>query len=206
MLIRPAVAACLLLSPLLASCGGEESEPSAEPTCAYTAEGAAAKKADLPDGEPTATGPQQLTITTSRGAIPVTLDADAASCTVNSFVSLAQQGYYDGTTCHRFINDFMIQCGDPSATGMGGPGYSFDDELSGKETYPLGTLAMANSGADTNGSQFFMMVADYPLDPAYTVFGKVDPAGLKVLAAINAGGNGPDGTAPAPAVDIASVK
>lgn len=208
MLIRPAVAASLLLVPALAACSNNEAAPAAQddPTCTYAEAGDAAKAVDLPEGEPTVKGAQQLTITTSRGAIPVTLDADAAPCTVNSFVSLAKQGYYNGTTCHRFINDFMIQCGDPSASGMGGPGYSFEDELSGEETYPLGTLAMANSGANTNGSQFFMMVADYPLDPAYTVFGKVDPAGLKVLEKINAGGNGPDGTAPAPAVDIRSVK
>ena len=209
MLIRPAVAACFLLVPTLAACtSNEEAAPAAEPdaTCSYAETGDAAKKADVPEGEPTVKGSQRLVITTSRGTIPVTLDADAAPCTVNSFVSLARQGYFDDTTCHRFINDFMIQCGDPSATGMRGPGYQFADELTGKETYPLGTIAMANAGPDTNGSQFFMMVADYPLDPNYTVFGKVDPAGLEVLAAINKGGNGPDGTAPSPAVDITSVK
>lgn len=200
----------LALATLSACSSSKDAEPSAQPdadaTCTYAASGDAAKRADLPEGEPTVKGKQHLVITTSRGAIPVTLDADAAPCTVNSFVSLARQGYYDDTTCHRFITDFMVQCGDPSATGRGGPGYSFADELSGKETYPLGTLAMANAGPNTNGSQFFMMVADYPLDPAYTVFGKVDPAGLEVLAKINKGGNGSDGVAPAPAVDISSVK
>lgn len=208
MLIRPAVVASLLLLPTLAACGGtDEPEPTADnATCQYVESGDAAKEATLPESEPTATGAQKLTISTSRGDIPVTLDADAAPCTVNSFIALADQGYFDGTQCHRFINDFMIQCGDPSASGMGGPGYSFADELEGDETYPVGTLAMANSGRDTNGSQFFMMVADYPLDPDYTVFGTVDDAGLKVLAAINKGGNGPDGVAPSPAVEITSVK
>ena len=200
----------LALLPLSACSSSEDTAPSAQPetdaTCTYDETGAAAKQTDLPEGEPTVKGAQHLVISTSRGAIPVTLDADGAPCTVNSFVSLAHQGYFDGTTCHRFINDFMIQCGDPSATGTGGPGYQFADELTGKETYPLGTIAMANAGPDTNGSQFFMMVADYPLDPAYTVFGKVDREGLAVLAKINEGGNGPDGTAPKPAVDITSVK
>lgn len=211
--IRTTLAAPLFLLAVtaLSACGSsDDGSPAAradsDPSCSYVATGNASKKADRPEGEPSVTGKQHLVISTSRGEIPVTLDANAAPCTVNSFVSLAHQGYFDGTTCHRFINDFMIQCGDPSATGSGGPGYQFDDELTGTETYPLGTLAMANAGANTNGSQFFMMVADYPLDPAYTVFGKVDPAGLAVLAKINEGGNGPDGVAPSPAVDISSVK
>lgn len=211
--IRTKLAAPLFLlavTALSACSSSEDAAPAAKPdtdaTCTYGETGSAAKQADLPEGEPSVKGPQHLVISTSRGDIPVTLDADAAPCTVNSFVSLARQGYFDGTTCHRFINDFMIQCGDPSATGSGGPGYQFADELTGKETYPLGTIAMANAGPDTNGSQFFMMVADYPLDPAYTVFGKVDSDGLAVLAKINEGGNGPDGTAPKPAVDITSVK
>ncbi|MDO7866806.1 peptidylprolyl isomerase [Nocardioides jiangxiensis] len=216
MLTRTALgAASLLLIPAaaLSACGASKdadgapaAQPTADSTCTYAKSGQAAKPATLPESEPTVKGAQHLTIHTSQGDIPVTLDADAAPCTVNSFVSLARQGYYDKTTCHRFINDFMVQCGDPSATGMGGPGYSFPDELTGKETYPLGTLAMANAGPDTNGSQFFMMVADYPLQAQYTVFGKVDPAGLKVLAKINKGGNGPDGVAPSPAVDISSIK
>lgn len=211
MLTRTKLAAPLFLLGLatLSACGsGDDStaKSDSDATCVYGKGGTAAKSAELPPGEPTVKGAQHLVISTSRGKIPVTLDADAAPCTVNSFVSLAKQGYFDGTTCHRFINDFMIQCGDPSATGSGGPGYSFADELTGKETYPLGTIAMANAGPNTNGSQFFMMVADYPLHPNYTVFGKVDPAGLPVLAEINKGGNGPDGVAPSPAVDISSVK
>jgi peptidyl-prolyl cis-trans isomerase B (cyclophilin B) len=214
MLTRTALAAAsLVLIPAaaLSACGSgnDTAGPAAQlsdATCSYPSSGEAAKPAKAPESEPTVKGAQHLTIHTSQGDIPVTLDADAAPCTVNSFLSLAHQGYYDKTTCHRFINDFMLQCGDPSATGMGGPGYEFSDELSGKEKYPLGTIAMANAGPDTNGSQFFMMVADYPLDPNYTVFGKVDPAGLKVLAKVNKGGNGPDGVAPSPAVDITSVK
>ncbi len=211
MLTRHALAGLFLLPITALTACGSAGEPAAAPTgdatCAYVKDAmGAARDAKLPEGEPTVTGEQHLTITTSQGAIPITLDADASPCTVNSFVSLAAQGYYDGTTCHRFINDFMLQCGDPSATGSGGPGYSFADELTGDETYDVGTIAMANAGPDTNGSQFFMMVADYPLPPNYTVFGKVDEAGLAVLAKVNKGGNAADGVAPAPAVDITSVK
>jgi peptidyl-prolyl cis-trans isomerase B (cyclophilin B) len=211
MLTRAALAAPLLLLPLAACGSSDDGRPAAQPdpeaTCSYTEDPmGAARDADLPEAEPSVTGPQKLVISTSRGDIPVTLDGDATPCTVNSFVSLAKQGYFDDTRCHRFINDFMIQCGDPSATGTGGPGYSFADELEGDETYPVGTVAMANAGPDTNGSQFFLMVADYPLDPAYTVFGKVDAPGLKVLKTINEGGNGPDGVAPAPEVVITAVK
>ena len=102
----------------------------------------------------------------------------------------------------------MLQCGDPTGTGSGGPGYSFDDELTGKETYPAGTLAMANAGPNTNGSQFFLVYADTPLPPSYTVFGKMDPAGRRVVARIAAAGTadgGPDG-APKQAVRITSVR
>lgn len=214
MLNRPALAATLLLIPtVLTACSSADGGPAAQPsdgdaTCSYpTDPTGSAKPVDVPESEPTATGKQKVTISTSQGDIPLTLDADAAPCTVNSFLSLASQGYFDGTTCHRFIADFVLQCGDPTATGTGGPGYSVSDELTGDEKYPFGTLAMANSGSpDTNGSQFFMMTGHNGLNPAYTVFGSVDEAGLKVLEKVNNGGNGPDGVAPSPAVDISSVK
>src|SRR5690606_21777336 len=111
-----------------------------------------------PPAEPTASGTVPATIRTSAGDLAVSLDADAAPCTVNSFLSLAQQGYFDETPCHRLTTSgiFVLQCGDPTGTGTGGPGYEFPDELTGSETYPAGTLAMANAGPDTNGSQFFV--------------------------------------------------
>ena len=90
----------------------------------------------------------------------------------------------------------MLQCGDPTATGMGGPGYSFDDELSGEETYPAGTLAMANAGPNTNGSQFFIVYDDTQLPPSYAVFGQLGEAGLEVVQGIaekGAQGGAPDG-------------
>ncbi|MGZ6751705.1 MAG: peptidylprolyl isomerase [Nocardioides sp.] len=183
------------------------------PACTYTSDGRpAAKKVDLPPDHATVSGQEKVTISTDAGDITATLDADTTPCTVNSFVSLAQQGYFDNTPCHRLTTPAsgisVLQCGDPTGTGSGGPGYQFDDELSGKETYPAGTLAMANAGPNTNGSQFFIVYGDTPLPPNYAVFGKVDAAGLKVVQAIAAKGTstgGPDGP-PKEKVTITSVK
>ena len=118
------------------------------------------------------------------------LDRAAAPCTVNSFAALVQQGFYNDTSCHRLVDRgiFVLQCGDPTGTGTGGPGYRYADELAGNETYPAGTVAMANAGPDTNGSQFFLVWADTQLSPNYTVFGKMDEASLAVVAAIAAKG------------------
>lgn len=119
-----------------------------------------------------------ITIKTNMGEIRfVTYDADAPN-TVNNFIALAQKGFYDGLIFHRVIDGFMIQGGDPDGTGAGGPGYTFNDELnpqtdSYKEGYKKGVVAMANAGPNTNGSQFFIMVADYALPNNYTIFGKV---------------------------------
>jgi len=200
------LALLLLAVPVLAACGGDDEGDSGDTAagqCTYVEEGSAAKEAKLPPAEPKAA--DTLTVATNRGDIKLTLTPDAAPCTVNSFVSLAEQGYFDGTKCHRLVPGFVLQCGDPSATGSGGPGYSFEDELTGDETYPAGTLAMANAGPDTNGSQFFIVLADAQLPPSYTVFGKVDAAGLAVARAIEKDGNGPDGVAPASDVVIESV-
>lgn len=119
-----------------------------------------------------------VTIETNKGTIVFeTYDSDAPK-TVDNFVTLAQDGFYDGIIFHRVIPGFMIQGGDPTGTGMGGPGYKFEDELdpntpSAKEGYKQGVVAMANSGPNTNGSQFFIMHQDYPLPHQYTIFGKV---------------------------------
>ena len=121
---------------------------------------------------------QIITIKTNMGEIRfATYDADAPK-TVNNFITLAQKGFYDGLIFHRVIDGFMIQGGDPTGTGRGGPGYAFEDELdpqtdSYKEGYKKGVVAMANAGPNTNGSQFFIMVADYALANNYTIFGKV---------------------------------
>lgn len=172
--------------------------------CSYPTSGSAAKKVAAPPKHAPASGTFHLTITLNAGAVPVTLDEKGAPCTVNSFKSLARQKYFDNTPCHRLVTAgiFVLQCGDPSGTGSGGPGYSFADELTsakslkpgptsgGIETviYPTGTLAMANAGADTNGSQFFIVYADSPLPPRYTVFGTVSSSGLNLVKTIAAVG------------------
>ena len=131
-----------------------------------------------------------VTITTNKGTIVFeTYDNDAPK-TVANFISLANKGFYNGLIFHRVIEGFMIQGGDPTGTGMGGPGYKFADELnpnapSYKAGYVKGVVAMANSGPNTNGSQFFIMQADNPLPHNYTIFGKVI-SGLDVVDAIAA--------------------
>ena len=112
------------------------------------------------------------TIDTSLGTMKADLFASEAPTTVNNFVFLARQGFYDGVTFHRVINNFMAQTGDPTGTGTGGPGYRFNDEPVTRK-YERGTLAMANAGPNTNGSQFFIVHKDYPLPPNYTIFGKL---------------------------------
>ena len=109
---------------------------------------------------------------TSAGEIDISLNAAATPITVNNFVFLAKKNFYDNVIFHRAIKGFMIQGGDPTGTGSGGPGYQFNDEQFTGE-YLRGTLAMANAGPNTNGSQFFIMHADYPLPPNYVIFGKV---------------------------------
>jgi len=122
------------------------------------------------------------TIDTSAGVMTAELFAAEAPKTVNNFVFLARDGYYDGVIFHRVIPGFMIQGGDPTGTGRGGPGYRFDDEPVTRR-YNRGILAMANAGPNTNGSQFFVMHADYGLPPNYTIFGRLT-GGENVLDAI----------------------
>jgi cyclophilin family peptidyl-prolyl cis-trans isomerase len=124
-------------------------------------------------------------IRTNQGDITVELLADRAPSTVNNFVFLAREGFYDGVIFHRVIERFMIQGGDPTGTGTGGPGYRFRDELDAAQQlgYRRGTLAMANAGPNTNGSQFFIVHADAQLPPAYSVFGRT-VEGLDVVDAI----------------------
>ena len=114
-------------------------------------------------------------IRTSCGPITVTLLADEAPTAANSFVFLAGEGFYDATPIHRIVPGFVVQMGDPTGTGTGGPGYRFGDELEAAQRlgYARGTLAMANAGPDTNGSQFFICLDDVSLPPSYTVFGAV---------------------------------
>ncbi|MEV3904232.1 peptidylprolyl isomerase [Mycobacterium sp. NPDC050551] len=194
--------------------------------CQYPATPAAASKrvtAPRTGRVPTEPATVDAGIETSRGNIGLTLENAKAPCTVNNFASLAQQGFFDGTTCHRLTTSpvlKVLQCGDPSGTGAGGPGYRFPNEyptnqyrlsdtaLKQAVTYPRGTVAMANSGVGTNGSQFFLMYADSQLPPTYTVFGTVDETGLATLDAIAAGGvaDGGDDGPPARAVTITQAR
>ncbi|HAX81517.1 MAG TPA: peptidylprolyl isomerase [Actinobacteria bacterium] len=125
------------------------------------------------------------TLHTSLGDITVEFLAAEAPQTVNNFLFLAGEGFYDGVVFHRVIPGFMIQGGDPTGTGRGGPGYKFRDELEGQGKYTRGTMAMANAGPNTNGSQFFMMHQDYGLPHQYSIFGKVT-SGLEIVDAIAA--------------------
>jgi len=226
----------LLAATALAGCGGDddnddtstandESSPAAVPSgtpqgsadpagvsCDYPVDEllTPAKEVDPPPSAPAFGGEIPATLVTSLGEVKITLDAANAPCTVNSFVSLATQGYFDASPCHRLTTldesgIAVLQCGDPSGTGSGGPGYTYADETTGDETYGPGVLAMANRGEDTNGSQFFIVYDDSPLDPAYTVFGTVDPASLTAVTDLAAQGTVPaEGgmTAPAEKVTI----
>lgn len=145
------------------------------------------------------------TLKTSAGDITVQLNAKATPNTVNNFVFLAREKFYDGTIFHRTIPGFMIQGGDPQGTGMGGPGYKFADEpFEGK--YERGTIAMANAGPNTNGSQFFIMHADYALPPNYVIFGKVT-SGLEAVDKIATAPTKPggEGSSPVTPVTVESV-
>ncbi|GAA2614966.1 hypothetical protein GCM10010411_57420 [Actinomadura fulvescens] len=143
-------------------------------------------------------GAAEVTLRTNFGDIKIRMDRRATPCTVHNFVSLARQRFYDRTRCWRLTNSArlgVLQCGDIYRAEEGGPGYKFDDELTGKETYPRGTVAMGNWGPDTNSSQFFMVHSHANIPPAYTVFGRVTK-GLRVLDRIVAGGIIPGPTNP----------
>lgn len=161
-------------------------------TCEYPESGEAAKPVDAPSGDAIpATGTVPVTLQSTVGDIPLVLDRALAPCAVNSFISLAEQDFYTDTSCHRLGTDGlqMLQCGDPTGTGSGGPGYTFADEVFDELQYGRGLLAMANSGPDTNGSQFFMVYGEAPLPPDYTVFGTITDEGLTVLDEIARGGH-----------------
>lgn len=173
-------------------------------TCDYPQSSPAVKQNTPPPVSDVSTdGTVAVDITTDQGPIQVVLDRTEAPCTVNSFTSLASQGYFDGTPCHRLTTSAglgVLQCGDPSGQGSGGPGYQFANEypttafapddpaLSMPVVYPRGTVAMANAGPDTNGSQFFLVYEDSVLPPQYTVFGTIPEDGLATLDDIAAAG------------------
>lgn len=192
--------------------------------CQYPAAQKASKKVDAPNSGKVPTDPATISVSmsTDQGNIGLLLNNAEAPCTVNSFASLAQKGFFDDTICHRLTTApelGVLQCGDPSGTGSGGPGYQFANEyptnqypekdpaLQNAVLYPRGTLAMANAGPGTNGSQFFLVYKDSKLPPNYTVFGTIDATGLATLDKIAEAGvadGGEDGK-PATEVKVKSV-
>ncbi|WP_116206563.1 peptidylprolyl isomerase [Amycolatopsis circi] len=173
-------------------------------TCSYPADPSgkppSGKKATVPDGKNvSSSGTVNITMKTTQGDIPMTLDRALAPCTVQAFESLAKQGFYTDTICHRLgVTDLqMLQCGDPDAKGdvttdgRGGPGFTVPDEVVDTSKYGRGVLAMANTGQpNSGGSQFFMVYGNAPLQPQYTIFGSISDEGLKVLDKIAKNGIG----------------
>jgi len=145
-------------------------------------------------------------VSTNKGDLTLVLDPAQAPVTVNNFVSLARSKYFDNTKCHRIIPSFVVQCGDPTATGTGGPGYKFADELPKAGQYKIGSLAMANSGVNTNGSQFFIVTGaqGVALPPSYSLFGQVTAGTDTTLKGLDAAGTAA-GT-PKEAITINSVR
>jgi len=187
--------------------------PVAEPAhhCTYTASGTAARKVSLPPATPDYKGSYQATITTNRGSIVIDLLNSKATCTVNSFISLVTQKFFNNTPCFRLTTSssvLVLQCGDPTGTGRGGPGYQFNDENLAGATYKAGTVAMANAGANTNGSEFFLVYQDTTLPPSYTPFGTI-VSGLNIIQKVAKGGtdnsNGAGDGHPKDKVDIESI-
>lgn len=180
-------------------------------TCSYPTSGTASRKVSKPPAKPDWRASYQATIHTNRGDVVIDLLNSKATCTVNSFVSLAGQKYFNKTGCHRITTVsplYVLQCGDPTGTGSGGPGYKFNDENLTGAKYTAGTLAMANAGADTNGSQFFLVYKNSTLSPNYTPFGKV-VKGLGIIQNVaKAGSDNANGTGdghPKEKVEIESV-
>ena len=212
------IGAALLISGVLG--GDDEDTEAAAPddasTCQYvpadTTVNPDLTDVGVPDGDVPTSGTQALTMTTNYGDIGLTLDQEAAPCAAGAISYLAEQGFFDGTDCHRLTDSpglQVLQCGDPSGTGRGGAAFDYPTAATGvTETYPRGTIAMANSGQGDDGSQFFLVYGDsLEGNPNYTVVGTIDEPGLGVLDAIAAKGiaeGGQDG-APVEPVTIESM-
>ena len=193
--------------------------------CQYPKARAASKGVQPPRTGKVPTQPAEVSVSmmTDQGPIGLMLNNAQSPCTVNSFISLAAKDYFKDTQCHRLTTSptlSVLQCGDPTGNGTGGPGYEFDNEYPTDQyasgdpaatqpvTYPRGTVAMANAGPGTNGSQFFLVYKDSILPPQYTVFGRIQDDGLATLdkiAAAGVRGGGEDGS-PATKVTITSVR
>ena len=180
-------------TPSASASASTQAEPAT--TCSYQASGTAARNVGLPPTKPDYKASYQATIHTNRGNVVIDLLNSKATCTVNSFVYLAAKKYFNGTHCHRLttIDPFVLQCGDPTGTGSGGPGYKFANENLAGAKYTQGTVAMANSGPNTNGSQFFIVYKNSKLAASYTPFGEV-VKGLGIIQNVaKAGSNNANG-------------
>ena len=196
--IRLALPAAFLIGALLfvaLSQGGDDDGDEAETPPADTAAGEcpAPKQRSFPNPPEPKIDPAKTytaAVTTNKGAFTVALDPKRAPKTVNSFVFLAREKYYDGVVFHRIIPGFVVQGGDPTGSGSGGPGYQFEDELPQAGEYKIGSVAMANSGPNTNGSQFFVITGDQgvQLPPNYSLFGQVTE-GMETVKKLEAVGS-----------------
>ncbi|GGF34756.1 hypothetical protein GCM10011519_05250 [Marmoricola endophyticus] len=221
----PALALALAAAMLSTACSSEQSDAGSAPSsssaspgkggCAYVDSGQeAAKPVQKPPAEPTEKGDVPVDIATNFGDLSATLDGKTAPCAVNSFLSLARQGWYDDTSCHRITSDsrgfHVLQCGDPTGTGTGDPGYRFAEEVDADTSYEPGTIAMAKTTQpDTTGAQLFIVYDTTQLPAQYTVLGTLTPAGLAVAkkaaaAAVKGKPDGYDGP-PATAVTVTGV-
>jgi len=209
----PSTSASASASTSASPSAGTSAAAVAEPArhCVYTSSPPAARKVGTPTAKPDYTASYQATIHTNRGNIVINLLNSKATCTVNSFIYLAAKNYFSNTHCHRLTTAgiFVLQCGDPTGTGSGGPGYKFADENLAGAKYTAGTIAMANSGPGTNGSQFFLVYKNsLSLPASYTPFGTI-VSGLNIIQKVaqagsdnsNAKGDGH----PKDKVDIESV-
>ena len=197
-------ALAIIVGSVILGLGGQTTTPEATPE--------AAPAVELPNAGITESNKATISFTTNQGEIVIETIPSLAPLTVNAIAALAQKNYFDNTICHRLTTEgiFVLQCGDPTGTGTGGPGFTIPDENLPQpieNNYPAGTVAMANAGPGTSGSQFFLVYQDTTLGPDYTIWGSIT-SGLDILQTIASAGvvdGGADG-APATGVTIESTK